>query len=360
VNLTLATNSGNLVKTGSTFAGWNTAANGTGTDYAVGATYTANAAVTLYAKWTTASTYTISYNGNGNTGGTAPANQTKTHGVNLTLATNSGALVKTGSTFAGWNTAANGSGTNYATGATYTANAAVTLYAKWTLNTAPVASNLSVSTSKNTAVSGVLQATDAQSNLLTFSIVANGAKGSAVITNAATGAFTYTPNTNQSGTDTFTFRANDGSSNSNIATVMVTINGTLSISSAPSATPNPANAGDAVQFTVAASGNDPLTYQWAFGDGSDATGATVLHSYSAPGIYAVTVTVSDATVQSATEILQMTVYRPQTRIATRMAMASQIAWTTTMITTVSATKTKSPTKPIQTTRVRCRRRPSIF
>ena len=109
-----------------------------------------------------------------------PANQTKTDGVNLTLATNSGALVKTGSSFAGWNTAANGSGTNYAGGAIYTANTAVTLYAKWVLNTAPVASNLSISTSQNTAVSGVLPATDAESNPLTFSIVANGAKGTAV------------------------------------------------------------------------------------------------------------------------------------------------------------------------------------
>jgi uncharacterized repeat protein (TIGR02543 family) len=50
--LTLATNSGNLVKTGSTFAGWNTAANGSGTAYAVSASYTTEATVTLYAQWT--------------------------------------------------------------------------------------------------------------------------------------------------------------------------------------------------------------------------------------------------------------------------------------------------------------------
>jgi len=44
---------GDLVKTGYTFTGWNTAADGSGTDHAVGSTFTMGAAdVTLYAKWT--------------------------------------------------------------------------------------------------------------------------------------------------------------------------------------------------------------------------------------------------------------------------------------------------------------------
>jgi hypothetical protein len=66
-------------------------------------------------------TYTVTYNGNGNTSGTAPADQTKTHDVALTLQTNTGSLAKTGYTFSGWNTAADGSGTSYAEGASYTA-----------------------------------------------------------------------------------------------------------------------------------------------------------------------------------------------------------------------------------------------
>ncbi|MDZ7832932.1 MAG: InlB B-repeat-containing protein [Desulfobacterales bacterium] len=140
VDLTLATNSGNLAKIGYTFAGWNTAADGSGTDYAAGGTYTANEAVTLYAKWTV-NTYPVTYNANGADSGTAPADQTKTHDVDLTLATNSGNLAKTGYTFAGWNTAADSSGTDYAAGGTYTANEAVTLYAKWTVNTYRVAYN---------------------------------------------------------------------------------------------------------------------------------------------------------------------------------------------------------------------------
>ncbi len=78
-----------------------------------------------------AKTYTVSYNANGATSGTVPTPQTKTHGVTLTLAANSGNLAKSGSIFAGWNTAANGSGTGYAAGGIYNPNASVTLYAKW-------------------------------------------------------------------------------------------------------------------------------------------------------------------------------------------------------------------------------------
>ena len=77
-------------------------------------------------------TYTVTYLGNGNTGGTVPSAQTKTAGVALTLSSNTGNLVKSGFTFVGWNTAANGSGTDYAVGASYAADANVTLYAKWT------------------------------------------------------------------------------------------------------------------------------------------------------------------------------------------------------------------------------------
>ena len=77
-------------------------------------------------------TYTVTYDGNGSTGGSVPSAQTKTQGVALTLASNTGSLVKSGYTFAGWNTTTGGSGTDYAVGASYTADANMALYAKWT------------------------------------------------------------------------------------------------------------------------------------------------------------------------------------------------------------------------------------
>ncbi|MDR1759237.1 MAG: InlB B-repeat-containing protein [Fibrobacter sp.] len=124
--VTVLGNTGTLVKTGYIFAGWNTKADGTGTNYAAGATFNITANVTLYAKWT-AETYTVTYDANGGTG--APAAQTKTFGVNLTLSSDKPA--RDGYTFALWNTKADSTGTDYAAGTNYTANAAVTLYAQW-------------------------------------------------------------------------------------------------------------------------------------------------------------------------------------------------------------------------------------
>jgi uncharacterized repeat protein (TIGR02543 family) len=80
--------------------------------------------------------YTIEYNGNGNTSGTQPIPQYMDPYISgttsITLRTNSGVLAKTGFTFSGWNTAADGLGTNYAASASYGGGASLTLYAKWT------------------------------------------------------------------------------------------------------------------------------------------------------------------------------------------------------------------------------------
>ncbi len=127
---------GTLVKTGYSFSGWNTAADGSGTPYAGGGTISNISANTvLFAQWAI-NQYTVTYDGNGNTGGTAPVDGLSPYnfGSTVTVLANTGSLVKSGSSFAGWNTAANGSGTNYAaTGiATFTLGAAnVVLYAKW-------------------------------------------------------------------------------------------------------------------------------------------------------------------------------------------------------------------------------------
>lgn len=119
-------------KTNYNFASWNINTSGTGTNYASGGSYTANAAVTLYPRWTPV-TYAVKYNANGGSG--APAQQTKTYGTTLKLS--STIPTRSGYTFVKWNTNSSGTGTNYASGANYTANAAVTLYAVWQINYTP-------------------------------------------------------------------------------------------------------------------------------------------------------------------------------------------------------------------------------
>ena len=86
-------------------------------------------------------TYTVTYNGNIDTSGNAPTDSSSpyTSGSTVTVLGNSGSpvLAKSGFTFAGWNTAANGSGTSYSQGNTFTINDNTTLYAQWTSVTAP-------------------------------------------------------------------------------------------------------------------------------------------------------------------------------------------------------------------------------
>ncbi len=128
---------GSLVNAGYSFSGWNTQADGSGTTYAGAQTFTMGTAnVTLYAKWTLGSAFTVTYNGNGNTNGSVPVDSaTYQQGLTVTTLGNTGSLVNTGYSFAGWNTQADGSGTTYTQGQTFAMGSAnVTLYAKWTAN----------------------------------------------------------------------------------------------------------------------------------------------------------------------------------------------------------------------------------
>ncbi|MEA4895928.1 MAG: InlB B-repeat-containing protein, partial [Oscillospiraceae bacterium] len=126
-----------LTRTGYTFAGWNTKADGNGTPYGNGASVQDLSAVTgetvtLYARWT-ANSYTVNFNANGGTGSMAA--QQLTYDETRALSIN--AFTKTGYSFAGWNTAENGSGTSYADRTSVKnlateQNGTVPLYAMWT------------------------------------------------------------------------------------------------------------------------------------------------------------------------------------------------------------------------------------
>jgi len=67
--------------------------------------------------------------------------------------------------------------------------------------------------------------------------------------------------------------------------------------------------GDAVEFDAAGSSDDDgiAGYDWAFGDGTTATGQTVSHAYDAPGEYTVTLTVTDTAGQTDTDTATLTV-----------------------------------------------------
>ncbi len=89
---------------------------------------------------------------------------------------------------------------------------------------APTAQNGSVTTTEGQAVSGTLSASASGNPALTFQIVSQPTNGTVTITDTSTGAFTYTPNSGFTGTDSFTFDASDSGGTSNTATETITVN----------------------------------------------------------------------------------------------------------------------------------------
>jgi len=77
--------------------------------------------------------YTVTYDGNDNTGGSAPAGTISyDNGTSVTILGNSGSFSKRGvAVFAGWNTAEDGTGINYVGGDTFTITQDTILYARW-------------------------------------------------------------------------------------------------------------------------------------------------------------------------------------------------------------------------------------
>ena len=97
------------------------------------------------------------------------------------------------------------------------------------VNDAPVARNDQYATREDyplyvTAAAGVIgNDSDIDGNALLAVLVTGPAYGS--LTLRADGSFTYTPTADYNGTDSFTYVANDGTANSNITTVSLTIDG---------------------------------------------------------------------------------------------------------------------------------------
>ena len=133
-----------FTRTGYSFSGWNTVADGSGLNYEDKASVinlAMTGSVTLYAQWT-ADTYSLAFNSSNGVG--SMDNQSFATGDSGKVSDNR--FVKPGYTFDGWNTKADGNGTNYPADAELMSldNLAAidpTLYAKWRANSYTVAFN---------------------------------------------------------------------------------------------------------------------------------------------------------------------------------------------------------------------------
>lgn len=133
---------------GYTFIGWNTSADGKGTAYAPGTTWTANGTLTLYAQWTPGQAG-LTYDGNGATGGKTDPQPGKTdEKINV----RDNGFTRDGYTFVTWNTQADCKGKAVDPGDEWTLQGSGTLYACWAGTAQTLAYHGNGATGGNTAV----------------------------------------------------------------------------------------------------------------------------------------------------------------------------------------------------------------
>jgi VCBS repeat-containing protein len=168
------------------------------------------------------------------------------------------------------------------------------------VNDAPVANDQSVVTDEDTPLAITLTASDVDNAPLTYSIVVAPAHG----TLSGTAPYlTYTPAADYNGAENFTFKANDSTTDSNIATVTITVK---PVNDAPVALADGPFLGvmdSPVSMDASASydpDGDSLTFKWDFGDGStlEMTEANIEHTYASAGTYTVTLVVNDGELNS--------------------------------------------------------------
>ena len=99
-----------------------------------------------------------------------------------------------------------------------------------TVNAIPVATSASVTTTEDHDASGTLQGSDLDGDSLSYSIVTPPQHGAVTLEGGNGPAYSYSPDDNYHGTDSFSYRVHDGAADSNTATISLTID---SINDAP-------------------------------------------------------------------------------------------------------------------------------
>ena len=138
---------------GKVFDSWNTSADGTGTKYMPQDAPAIHENMTLFAQWVAApaTKCTVTFDANGGTG----AMDVLTADLGTTVTLPASTFTRDGYVFAGWNTAADGTGTAIVNGGQLTLGSDATLYAQWkTADTKfinGIQNNLTVTTTAGTA-----------------------------------------------------------------------------------------------------------------------------------------------------------------------------------------------------------------
>jgi VCBS repeat-containing protein len=133
------------------------------------------------------------------------------------------------------------------------------------VNDAPtLAATQAISTDEDTPITFSLNAgSDTEGDVLTYIKLTNPANGTLTCSGGTSRSCTYTPALNFNGTNTFTYQVNDGSLNSNIATVTITV--------------NPVNDAPTLAATQAVGTNEDTAVTFNLTAGSDVEGSTLTY-----------------------------------------------------------------------------------
>ena len=179
------------------------------------------------------------------------------------------------------------------------------------VNDVPIASDNALSTDEDVAGVVVVTATDIDGDPLSFAVASGPANG--VVANDGGGAFTYTPNGDVNGSDSFTVVANDGTVDSAPATVAVTVD---PVNDAPVADAGAATLAEDTAVAIVLTGSDvdgdALTFAVVTGATNGALSGTPPNVIYAPnpnfyGADSFTFTVADASVTSAAATVSIVV-----------------------------------------------------
>jgi len=178
------------------------------------------------------------------------------------------------------------------------------------VNNAPVASAQSVTTTKDTAVEIILAGTDAEGDTLTYTVVDQPSNGTLT---GAVPNLTYTPNADYNGNDSFTFKVNDGTVDSEPATVSITV---TAVNDPPVATAQSVTTNQDTEIAITLAGtdtdNDTLTHTVVDQPTNGVLSGTAPNLTYTPnadynGADSFTFKVNDGTVDSNTAIVSITV-----------------------------------------------------
>ncbi|MCI0419610.1 MAG: S8 family serine peptidase [Acidobacteria bacterium] len=152
-------------------------------------------------------------------------------------------------------------------------------------NTPPTANNVSQNATEDTAVTISLSGSDPEQCDLAFSIVTTPSKGTlspmtplactGSAPNADSATLVYTPNLNANGADSFTYKVNDGASDSHIATVSLSI---AQVNDAPLAQNKNVSTTKGTAISIQLTGNDVETCELTFANGGLSSSSGTLGS----------------------------------------------------------------------------------